>query len=99
MSGITAMILLVIALFPYFVTRDHRAGQEVAEFWIDLHRQPIPWLDAFWLGRRTRMDGRGNSANQIRACLSSQNRNRVIPHLPTGELQTGYTVAAPPRCG
>jgi hypothetical protein len=31
--------------------------------------------------------------------LSSLNRIRVIPHLPNGELQTGDTVAAPPRCG
>ena len=31
--------------------------------------------------------------------LEQLNRIRVIPHLPTGELQTGDTVAAPPRCG
>lgn len=52
------------------------------------------------LVRSTCMGARGNSANQIHhACLSSLNRIRVIPHLPNGELQTGDTVAAPPRCG
>jgi hypothetical protein len=50
--------------------------------------------------RSTWMGARGNSANQIHhACLSSLNRIRVIPHLLNGELQTGDTVAAPPRCG
>ena len=43
--------------------------------------------------------GAAGTAQTNPRLLEQLNRIRVIPHLPAGELQTGDTVAAPPRCG
>jgi hypothetical protein len=99
MSGIAAIIFLIFALFLYFVSAVITLDRKVAEFWIDLYRQLIPWLDAHRLGRNPCMGTRGDGANQIHTCLNAQNRIRVIPHLPACELQIRDTVAASQRCG
>jgi hypothetical protein len=88
----------IVALFLYFVPAiialDRKLLNPGSIFIVNLF---LGWTLTGWVGALAWAPREQRKPNPRR--LEQLNRIRVISHLPTGELQTGDTVAAPPRCG